>query len=109
MNPAHTTVAATPISLTAVEAAWAQFARDVHANRPINLRVSNSPAALARRVVDVEAQVLIFATWLEALLEDTAQNTHLARRDADYAKAVLTDLAGDLRGALLRAIEGVAA
>lgn len=95
--------------LTPLQAAWAKFCLDVHVNRPRDLRVCNSPAALTGRAVDVEAQLLIFASWIEALVEDTAQHCHLSRREADYAKGVLQDLAGDLRGTLIKAMENVAA
>ena len=99
--------AATPVALTPLEAAWAKFCRDVHSNRPRELKALNSRAALTGRAIDVEAQLLIFAGWIEALIEDSAQHCHMSRREADYAKAVLIDLAGDIRGTMIKAMDGV--
>lgn len=103
--------AATPVTLTPLQAAWAHFARDIHAQRPRDLRLSNSPAALTERVVDIEAQVLIFSTWIGALVEDTAQNIALADR-ADLIRSIeshLLDMASELRASMLCAIERNAA
>lgn len=89
--------------------AYAAFLLAMMGNKPRDLRGLNSPAALEGRVCDMEAHILAFAQFIEAEIEDTAQHCHLTRREADYAKGVLQDLASDTRGVFLRAIEGVAA
>lgn len=95
--------------MSAVGDAYAVFLLAMMANRPRDLRAVNSPAALQARACDIQAHILSFASLIEAEIEDTAQHCHMSRREADYAKGVLLDLAGDLRGKLIEAMENVAA
>lgn len=105
---AHTTLApASPACCDPLTGAYVKLMADLMANRPRELRAINSPADLIGRAVDIEAHVLIFATWIEALVEDSASHFNLPRREADYVKDVLLDMASDLRGKFMHACESV--
>lgn len=108
---ATTPRAATPVTLTPLEIAWAEFCRRVHVNQPRALRALNSPAALSGRATDIDALMLAAKDMLVALVEDTAQHVALAD-SAELVSAVedhMDDMASDVRGALIDAIHRNAA
>lgn len=99
--------AASPVTITALDAAYADFLLAL--TRPRPLRVENSNAALRGRIDEIERHIAAFKAWLTALVEDTAQNVALAKRPDDIVDSHMTDMAGDLRGQLLQALERNAA
>lgn len=98
---------ATPISITALDAAYADFLLTL--TRPRPLKLENSPAALRGRIDEIERHIAGCKAWLTALVEDTARNVALAKRPDDIVDSHMTDMAADLRGHLLQAIERNAA
>lgn len=103
--------AATPVTLTPLQAAWANFCRQVHIYRPHDLRALASPVALQARALDIEAFLLVVKDYTVALVEDSADNIALADR-AELVTAVeshMLDLMSELRGSMLNAIHRNAA
>lgn len=103
-------LAATPVALTPLQAAWAQFCLRVHANAPRDLRALNSSAALSGRICDLDALILAAKDMITAVVEDTAP--HLKFNPAELVRTIdahMDDMAGDIRGALLNAHHGRAA
>ncbi len=97
--------AATTLSIDPVAAAWTKFLLAVMDARPHRLNALNSPAALAGRVQDIDAQIIACRDWLKALLEDTAQHCYPARRLEDVVETYMGDLASEVRGELVLAME----
>lgn len=77
--------------------------------RPRELRALNSADALAARTLEIEQHLQAVAVWLKALVEDTAQHSHMGRRPDDIVEAYMSDMAGELRGLLIGAMDGVEA
>lgn len=90
-----------------VSDAFATYILTLMGNRPRELAAMNSRAALQDRACSIEAHIQAFATFIAAEIEDTASHVCLSRRTSDYAVAVLSDLASDVRGELVQAIDGV--
>lgn len=102
--------AATPVSLTPLQAAYARFCLAVHANAPRDLRVLNSPLALSGRICDFDALMLACRDLGVAIIEDTAP--HLNVDPAPLVRqfdAQMHDAAGDVRGPLVDAVHARAA
>jgi hypothetical protein len=98
-------IAATPVTLTALQAAWVDFWLKASANRPRDLRIINSGAALSGRACDIDALILSFKDMLVAVVEDTAQHVNVNRAElVGLIDAHLTDMAGDIRGTLCNRI-----
>lgn len=96
---------ATPVS--SLDDAHAVYIIAVAKLKPRPLRVLNTRGMLVDRADLIKAHIEAFATYLHELIEDTAQNVNCDRREADDARAVLHDLAGDLRGRLTEAMRDV--
>lgn len=103
-------LAATPVTFTPLQAAWAIFCARVHCNQPRDLRALNSGAALSGRICDIDALILAAKDMITAVVEDTAP--HLNVNPAELVRTIdahMDDMAGDIRGALLDAHHGRAA
>ncbi len=101
--------AATPARIDPLSGAYYKFILAIQAARPRPLAVDASPGALQDRACHLDAQFIAFVDWAEAMIEDTAGHCHLARREADYVKGAIMDLASDLRGRLNKEVEDRAA
>lgn len=108
-NPVRSPRPATPVTLTAIQLAWAKFALRVHQLRPSELRAQASPAALQQRILETDALIIAMADVLRATVEDTARSCHCSRRPDDIVDSYMTDLGGELRGLFLRTLDEVAA
>lgn len=84
---------------------FATYLLAVSGNRPRPLQGGNSQRALRMRAAEVEYAVLSFQLWLSALMADTAYNMSLSGDPLPLIDAALTDLASDLRGMMVAAIE----
>ena len=100
--------AATPVSIDPLHCAYARLLAAVGKNRPRKLHADNSPCALAGRVADIEAQLIACTDWLKAIVDDTSHHCHARRRLDDIVDAYMADMAGELRGELLKAMENAA-
>lgn len=94
--------------MTALENAHIRFLMSVLA-RPQELRALNSTDALAVRTLYIEQHLQAYEIWLKALVEDTSGHCHASRSLPDLVGACMSDMAGDLRGHLIEAMEDVAA
>lgn len=101
--------AATPVTLTAAQAAWAKFCLRVHQLRPRELDAQASPAAIQQRILETDALVIAMADVLKGIVEDTARSCHCSRRPDDIVENYMHDMGGELRGMFLKAIEEEAA
>lgn len=88
---------------------YATFLLGLMEHRPHALSVDNSDEALEARVCEIDAVIILCKSYLKALVEDTAQHVALAKRPDDIVENFMTDMAGDLHGHLLQAIERNAA
>ena len=75
--------------------------------RPRELRPLNSADALAGRTLEIELHVQAVTVWLKALVEDTAGHCHASRSLSDLVETYMSDLASELRGELIVALEDV--
>lgn len=91
--------------MTALEIAYTKFLGAVMENKPRPLRALNSPNMLACRACEIDAQILACAEWLKALAEDSAQHMSLGKRLDDIIEGAMTDMAGDVRGEVLKALD----
>lgn len=89
----------------ALDDAYALYILAVTGCRPKPLRALNSPAALQARAAEIEVHMQAFAAFMTAVMADTAQNMWFSRDEANEINATLQDLASDVRGTVLRAIE----
>lgn len=89
--------------------AYATFLLGLMARRPRELDLENSDDDLEARVCEIDEVIILCKSYLKVLVEDTAQHVALAKRPDDIVENFMTDMAGDLHGHLLQAIERNAA
>jgi hypothetical protein len=92
---------------TEIDAAYVAFLLALKRHRLRPLRALNSYGALQDRIANVEEAIKAMSDYAAALIEDTAPHVNLPRREADYVKAVIHDIASDVSGKLTAASRGV--
>lgn len=91
--------------MTPLASAHTKLMLAVVAHRPRELRADNSYDALAALALQIDAVTLEFRDYLKALTEQAAQHIPLAGRLDDVVEAYMSDMASEIRGALLKALE----
>jgi hypothetical protein len=96
---------ATAARIDPLTGAYHKLRLELNAHRVRPLRALNSDEALRWRVLDIEALIIAMKDYLKVVVEDTAANIALAGRQDDVVEAYMSDMAGELRGHFIQALE----